>query len=107
MAQRIEDQTTHGVPVPNRQAVAQQFVQLVNRHTAVNPDPPTSHRLGQRFLLVEFVDDLADHLLEQVLHGHQTGGSPVLVDHDRQVEAARLHFSQQVIGLLGLRHESR
>src|SRR5207248_2345234 len=39
--------------------------------------------------------DLADQLLDQVLQGHDSRGTPVFVDHDGQVPALLAHLRQR------------
>ena len=57
--------------------------------------------------LVELVFDLADDLLHHVFEGHEAGGMPELVDHDRDVVAIGAEVAQQVIERLRLRHVER
>ena len=56
--------------------------------------------LGQ--LGVVLVGELADDLLQEVLHGDQAGSTAVLVDGQGHVEAAGLHLAQEVVGGLHL-----
>ena len=51
-------------------------------------------------LLIVFVLDAADDLLDQILHRHQAGGAAVLVDNDRHVVLVALHLVEEFIGLL-------
>ena len=53
---------------------------------------------------VVFIADLAHDLFNQVFDGDQPGRAAVLVDHDRDVNALLLHFVQQIVHFLGLRH---
>ena len=71
----------------------------------MNPDAPTGYGLSKGLLVVELVDDFADHLLEEILHCHQAGGAAVLIDYDRHMESSGLHISEQVVGLFGLGNE--
>ena len=58
------------------------------------------------------VGELADDLLQEVLHGDEAGGAAVLVDGQGHVEATGLHLAQEVVGgfhlgdVLGLPDES-
>ena len=56
---------------------------------------------------VVLVGDLADDLLEQVLHRDEPGGAAVLVDDDRHVELLGLHLAQELGDALRLGHEVR
>ena len=58
--------------------------------------------LDRRLLGVVLVLDLADDLLDHVLHRHQAGRAAVLVDHDGDVTLGGLHVVQQVVDRLGL-----
>lgn len=51
---------------------------------------------GGAFIGVVLVVDLADHLLDNVLDGHQSVGAAIFVDHQRQMNARRLHLRKQV-----------
>ncbi len=57
------------------------------------------------FALVVLVADLADDLLEQVLHRREARRAAVLVDHDRERELPALHLAQQLRDALGFRNE--
>ena len=56
-------------------------------------------------LLVELVADLADDLLEQVLHRHDAARAAVLVDDDRDGHLLALHLAHHVDAALHLGHE--
>ena len=56
---------------------------------------------------VVFVPDLADDLLEQVLHRDEARGAAVLIDDDRHVSLLPLQLLQQLGRALALRHEVR
>ncbi len=58
-----------------------------------------------RRLLVELVADLADDLLEQVLHRHDAARAAVLVDHDGDGRLLALHLAHHVDAALDLGHE--
>ncbi len=60
-------------------------------------------RLDHRLLAVVLVLDLADDLLDDVLHRHQAGRAAVLVDHDGDVPLGRLHVVEQLVDRLRLR----
>jgi len=51
---------------------------------------------GGQFVFVVLVGDVADDLLDDVLHRNETVGAAVFVHHQRQVNARRLHLLQQV-----------
>ena len=53
--------------------------------------------------MVVLVGEFADDLLQEVLHGDQSGGAAVLVNCEHHVDAAGLHVAQQVVSGLGLR----
>ena len=56
-------------------------------------------------LLVELVADLADNLLEQILHRDDAARSAVLVDDDGDGDLLALHLAQHVDAALDLGHE--
>ena len=56
-------------------------------------------------VLVELVLDLADELLEDVLHGRQAGGDAVLVDDEGHVGALLLEELLELVDRLGFRNE--
>ena len=56
--------------------------------------------------MVVLVRDIADQLLNQVLQSNQTGGSAVLINHNRHVRGLALHIAKQVHGALRLGFES-
>ena len=49
-----------------------------------------------RLVAVVLVVDFADDLLDDVLDRHQAVGAAIFVDHERQMDARRLHLRQQV-----------
>ncbi len=59
----------------------------------------------ETLVVVAFVGNFADDLLDDVLQRHQTQRRTVFVDHDSHVHLVRLEVAQQVIDLLMLRHE--
>ena len=63
-----------------------------------------AHHRGQ-FVLVVLVGDVADDLLDDVLHRNQAVGAAVFVDHQREMDARRLHLLQQVERRHRRRHE--
>ena len=50
----------------------------------------------RRLVLVMFVGDLANDLLDDILDRNQPVAAAVFVDHQRQVNARRLHARQKV-----------
>ncbi len=56
------------------------------------------------FFLVVLVLDIADDLLDQILDRHKSVRAAVLVDHERHVDARRLHANEQVHRRHGRRH---
>ena len=107
MAQRVEDQPADGVPVPLLDIGLDEGVELVDGHPAVHQRLTPGEWFDQRLLVVVFVDDLPDELLDQVLQRHQTGGAAVLVDHHREVISPDLHLAEQVVGVFRLGYEPR
>ena len=65
-----------------------------------NWPPPKAH--DQRLVDIEFVDDLAHELLDEVFEGHHAGSAAVLVDHDGEMELACLHLAHERGDALGL-----
>ncbi len=61
------------------------------------------HGLGGR--LVVLVVDLADDFLDDVLDRHDAFAAAIFVDHQRQMDAGRLHLGEQVDGRHRGRHE--
>ena len=60
---------------------------------------------GGQFVLVVLVGDVADDLLDDILHRDEPVGAAVFVDHQRQVDAGRLHLFQEVERRHRRRHE--
>ncbi len=58
-------------------------------------------------LLIEFIVDFADDLLQRILDRHQAGNAAVFIHDDRHVIAIAAEFLQQHVDALGLRHEHR
>ena len=63
------------------------------------------HRHDARRLDVELVADLADDLLEQILHRHDAARAAVLVDDDGDRGLRALHVAEHVEQALRLGHE--
>ena len=60
---------------------------------------------GGRFVVVVLVLDVADDLLDDVLDRRDAVGAAILVDHQRQMDARRLHLGEQVDRRHRGRHE--
>ena len=89
---------------------AEQVAHVVHADLSVQAEAElavVAERLDQRFLAVVLVLDLADDLLDHVLHGDQAGGAAVLVDHDGHVPLGDLHLVQQLVDRLRLGHVDR
>jgi len=52
-----------------------------------------------------FIDNVADHGLNNIFERHQAVGSAIFVDHQGQLHAVRLHRGQEIRGLHGWRYE--
>ena len=60
---------------------------------------------GGQFVLVMLVGDVADNLLDDVLHRNEAVGAAVFVHHQRQMDAGGLHLLEQVERRHRRRHE--
>ena len=89
------------------QVDVEQLVDLVDRGAAGHAQRAVGQAFDAGLVDVVLVGDLADDLLEQVLHRDETGGAAVLVDDDRHVELLGLHLAQQLGDALRLGHEVR
>src|SRR5258708_7044000 len=94
-AQPLGEQPAHGLHVLGLDADAEQLRELLDRQPGGDPGPAFAEPFHRGLLLVVLVSDLADDLLENVLDGDQPRGAAVLVDHDREMNLARLHLPQQ------------
>ena len=65
--------------------------------------------MGKEVLLfhVVLISDLANNLLDNILHGDDARRSPILIDNDRKVGFLAPEFVEEVPNSLGLRNEVR
>ncbi len=61
----------------------------------------------RHLLVVVLVLDVADDLLDEILHRDDAVGAAIFVDDQREMDAARLHAGQQLDGRHGGRHEQQ
>ena len=117
------DLAARGQPPDARHHVARERVDLVGDVADIEFRPDRLHDLFQmrarvreeravrlahnrrRFVLVVLILDFAENLLDHVLHRDDAVGAAVFVDHQRQMDARRLHLGEQVERRHRGRHE--
>ena len=93
VAESVEDQTSHCLVRALRKFDAQSW-QVVDREAAGKHDTAIVLAHGGRHLAVGFVVDLADELLDQVLHRDDARRAAVLVDDQRHLGSVRAHLTE-------------
>ena len=107
-AERLGQQSGHRLDLVGGQLGLEQLAEVFDRQPGGDTYPAVGQPFHRRTLgHVVLVGDLPDDLLQDVLDRDQPGCTAVLVHHDRDVRARRLHLPQQVVDRLGLRHERR
>ncbi|GMA20065.1 hypothetical protein GCM10025862_20860 [Arsenicicoccus piscis] len=101
----LGEQTAHGVDVLLVQVEVELVGEVVDVQGGRDPVAVLPQLLDALGLLVVLVVDLADDLLDDVLHRDQARGAAVLVHDDREVGLVLLHLAQQVVDRLAVRHE--
>ena len=95
------------IQIIGAQVDVKQIVDPVNGYLAVGNNA-VRLRLGQLafFILVEFVADFADDLLENILDRDHPRGAAVFIDQDGHMRAFLLHFPKQFLDRyrFGYRH---
>ena len=102
-----EDDAADGVVVVVRQVALEALVELLDRQAALDPVEVGPEAHDRRVLGIEFVVDLADDLLEQVLQRDEARDRAVLVDDDRHVALQAADLGQQLAQALRLGHQVR
>src|SRR4051794_124073 len=105
--EEVEDESTDGVPLVVGEVHTEKVAHVTDRRASVHAQPTAGQALDLGVFDVELVGDLADDLLEDVLHRDEPRGVAVLVDDDRHVELLRLHLAQQLGDALLLGDEHR
>src|SRR5215213_5614922 len=90
MPQAPEDEAAHGREVPALEPRAQRPVCLLDGGEAVHGVEAVGELAHGRSLPVELVADLADYLLDYVLHGYDSFEGAPLVDDDGHAKPAVL-----------------
>ncbi len=107
-ADRLGEQAARRVDVVVVELDAEQVAELVLRQARARPGRRRRPRSATSGLVaVVLVGDVADELLDEVLHGDQARDAAVLVDDHREVVRVELHLPQGVVGLLRLGDEQR
>ena len=105
-AQLLRQQAAGRLHVLGIDADVEKLAQFLHRQPGGDPGMlPFLDPLHRRLLLVIFVGDLPDDLLQDVLDGDESRGPAVLVDHDREMNLQRLHLLEQLVNRLALGHE--
>ena len=99
----LSEQTTHRINIFIVELTTENLAQLINAQTSRQAERAVVIQRVLGALMVVLVRDVADQLLDEVLKGNQTGGSAVLINHNRHVRGLALHLTQQVHGALRLR----
>ena len=107
----VEGEAADGLEIAvGRQVQAQPFVDLLRRRSVASTsyrEPPEGDDRVFRRGDVVLVVDRPHERLEQVLERDQAGDPAVLVEHDGDLAPPGPELVQQVVGVLGLRHEVR
>ena len=110
LADRLGEKAADGVDVLVFDVAAEELAQLGNRVACGHAPGARLCFLGFDGVVVVFVGEFTDDLLEDVLEGDQAGDAAVFVDDDGHVEALGLHLAQHVVrglhfdGVLGGAH---
>lgn len=99
-----EDQAAEGLVLAVRGEVSRQVGHLVDaEQPGAGPALLDALRLGLGFVVL--VADVADDLLDQVLHGDDAGGTAVLVDDERDLHAVGADPFHDRVTVEGGRHD--
>ena len=93
-----EDESADRVPCLIRQFHAERSPEIGDVHPAIDPPPVGADGLEHRSLVIMFVDDLPDDLLEHVLDGDDPDDLAVLVDDECEMDGCGLQVTQQITG---------
>ena len=100
--QMLSEQTAHRINIFIVEFTTENLTQLINTQTSRQTERAVIVQRVFGALVVVLVRDVTDQLLNEVLQGNQTGGSAVLINHNRHVRGLALHLTKQVHGALRL-----
>src|SRR6476660_8579583 len=103
LAQLLQHQPADGLVIAYRRAETGGLCHLVDAQQSRHL-PAASGGDDVRRLVVVFVADVADDLLDDVLDGHHARGAAVFVDHQRGLQAVGTQLSHHVVAVQGRRH---